>query len=152
VEENARQRGRDIYKGETSRESHISTLATYTWRNDKKKEVLEGGGETVFTNIPVKNYPNGATAITNAYSHRTAMKPAMRSSSASTNLESSGSIFQAADPNIILSPSSSSIGKLGAPPAPFEAIVTRSGRVTFAGTLIPSDDTRPVAHSPISGG
>jgi len=41
VEESARQRGRDIYKGETSRESRISTLATYTWRNDKKKEVLE---------------------------------------------------------------------------------------------------------------
>ena len=29
------------YKGKTSRELRISTLATYTWRNDKKKDVLE---------------------------------------------------------------------------------------------------------------
>jgi len=86
--------------------------------------ILEKKRKTVFTNIPVKNCRNGAAAITSAYSHNTAIKPAMRSSSASTNLGSSGSIFQAADPNIILSPSSSSIGKLSAPPRPFETIVT----------------------------
>lgn len=104
-----------------------------------------------FTNVPVKNYRNGAVAITNAYSHRTAIKPAVRRS-ASTNRESPGSIFQAGDPNIILSPSSSSIGKLGAPPTSFAAMVIRSGRVTFAGTLIPRDDTRPIAHSLVSSG
>ena len=36
VEESARQRERDKYKGKTSRELRISTtLATYTWRNDR---------------------------------------------------------------------------------------------------------------------
>ena len=104
-----------------------------------------------FTNVPAKNYRNGAVATTNDYSHRTAIKPAVRRS-ASTNRESSGSIFQAADPNIILSPSSSSIGKLGAPPTSFDAMVIRSGRVTFAGTLIPRDDTRPIAHSLVNSG
>jgi len=77
------------------------------WVSKRKK--------TSFTNVLVKNYRNGAVAITNAYSHRTAIKPAVRRST-STNLESAGRVFQAADPNIILSPSSSSIGKLGAPP------------------------------------